>query len=229
MTLQLRSRDGHSFRAFSCGPASAQRGLIVVQEIFGVNRHIRAVCQGWADQGYQVLSPALFDRIRREGEYGIELGYEADDIKQGQALAREVGYFEHPLLEIEACLQAFPQGIPVGLVGYCWGGTLAWLSACRLHPADAQGNLRACVGYYGGMIAKLLQDPPDVPVMLHFGQHDPHIPLSEVEKIQAAYPDIPIFTYDAGHGFNCEARKDYDASAAISARQRTADFLTQNL
>lgn len=239
MNLTLTSRDGHRFRAYSCGSPQAKLGLIVVQEIFGVNAHIRGVCDRWASEGYQVISPALFDRVKQglppaDGErpYGVELGYTPEDIKQGARLAKEVGYFESPLLEIEACLAQFPAGMPVGLVGYCWGGTLAWLSACRLHPSEKTspgGRLKACVGYYGGMIAKLLDAPPDVPIMLHFGQKDNHISMADVEAIKAAYPKVPVHTYPAGHGFNCDSRVDYDAAAAASARERSIEFFKSHL
>lgn len=228
----LVAGDGHRFRAYTTGPQDAPRGLVVVQEIFGLNSHIREVCQGFAAAGYRVLSPALFDRIEASGSYGIELDYTPQDIERARNLAKKVGYFEHPLLEIEACIQAFPPNLPVGVVGYCWGGTLAWLAACRLHPAHRPltgGRLAACVGYYGGMIGGLLEDPPEVPTMLHFGQRDAHIPLSEVEKIRAALPRLPLYTYAAGHGFNCSARKDYDAEAADLARQRTLEFFERNL
>lgn len=228
----LVARDGHRFRAYCAGPQQAPRGLVVVQEIFGLNSHIREVCDGFARDGFRVVSPALFDRLQQPGRFGIELDYSGEDIERGRSLARQVGYFEHPLLDIEACIQSFPDDLPVGVVGYCWGGTLAWLAACRLHPAHRPacgGRLAACVGYYGGMIGGLLEDPPDVPIMLHFGERDAHIPQTEVEKIRAAYPQIPLFTYAAGHGFNCSARKDFDAVAAASARQRTLEFLNAHL
>ncbi len=230
--VALVARDGHRFRAYNTGSQQAPRGLVVVQEIFGLNSHIREVCEGFAGAGFRVLSPALFDRIEASGRYGIELDYQPADIERGRDLAKKVGYFEHPLLEIEACIRAFPDDLPVGVVGYCWGGTLAWLAACRLHPAhrpSAGGRLAASVGYYGGMIGSLLDDPPDLPVMLHFGERDAHIPLSEVEKIRAAYPQLPLYTYAAGHGFNCSARKDYDAAASQLARQRTLEFLERHL
>lgn len=228
----LVARDGHGFRAYTTGPQDAPRGLVVVQEIFGLNSHIREVCNGFAAAGFRVLSPALFDRIEASGSYGIELDYTSEDIEQGRTLAKKVGYFEHPLLEIEACIQAFPADLPVGVVGYCWGGTLAWLAACRLHPSHRPatgGRLAACVGYYGGMIGGLLDEPPDVPIMLHFGERDAHIALTEVEKIRTAYPQLPLYTYPAGHGFNCSARKDYDAAAAELARKRTLEFFDRHL
>lgn len=219
MVKQLQARDGHCLRAYSCG--SGPRGLVVVQEIFGVNAHIRALCQRFSSQGYTVLSPLLFDRVEPAGEFGLELDY--SDVQRGQTLARQVGLFEAPLLDIEACLDAFPQSVPVGLVGYCWGGTLAWLAASRL------AGLKASVGYYGGGITEWLECPPDCPVMLHFGKRDPYIPASEVAQIGQAYPGLPIYEYEAGHGFNCEMRADYQAEAAALASRRTQDFLDRHL
>lgn len=225
---KLLSPDGHEFRVYRAGSSQASAGLVVIQEIFGLNSHIRGVCDRWADEGYEVISPALFDRVESAGgEYGLELGYGPDDLKRGSELARAVGYVEKPLLEIEACLRSFAPGKPVGVVGFCWGGALAWMTAVRLAPTSS--HLKACVGYYGGMIAKALSEPPRVPVMLHFGRHDKHIPMNEVEAIQEAYPEIPVFVYEAGHGFNCDQRQDYDPESADLARRRTLDFFGQHL
>ncbi len=193
------------------------RGLIVIQEIFGLNGHIRAVCDGFAEGGFRVVSPALFDRVER----GVELGYAPEDLKRGAELAAQVGYFEAPMLDVRACLEAFPVEMPVSLVGYCWGGTLAWLSA-QLLP-----RLKACVGYYGGHIAALLEKPPLVPVMLHFAKHDQHIAIEGTRAIQQTYPQVQVFEYEAGHGFNCDQRADYDAQAAVLARRRTLGLLVE--
>lgn len=191
------------------------RGLIVIQEIFGVNRHIRAVCDGFAADGFRVLSPALFDRVER----GVELGYGPDDLKRGSELAARVGHFEAPMLDVRACLEAFPEEVPVSVVGYCWGGALAWLSAQQLP------RLKACVGYYGGRIPSMLDHPPLVPVMLHFGKYDRHIDIQGTRVIQQAYPQVQVFEYDAGHGFNCDQRADYEAVSAVLARRRTLELI----
>lgn len=221
MVSGVKASDGHELRTYECG--SGKRGLLVVQEIFGVNSHIRAVCEGFAQEGYQVRSPFLFDRIRpqaHERPYGIELDY--SEVSRGQSLAREIGFFHAPLLDVEACLAGFPKGMPVAVVGYCWGGTLAWLSAVHL-------PINCAVSYYGGSIASRLDPLPRAPVMLHFGQHDPYIPREEVEKIRAAAPMARIYVYPAGHGFNCDQRADYHAPSAELAWRRTLEFLKVNL
>ena len=191
------------------------RGLIVVQEIFGVNSHIRTVCDGFAADGFRVLSPALFDRV----EPGVELGYGPEDLRRGSELAARGGHFEAPMLDIAACLETFPAGMPVSVVGYCWGGTLAWLSAQQLP------HLKACVGYYGGRIPVLLEKPPLVPVMLHFGKYDQHIDIEGTRVIQQTYPQVQVFEYEAGHGFNCDQRAGYDAVSAALARERTLKLI----
>lgn len=187
------------------------RGLIVIQEIFGLNSHIRDVCDGFAAGGFRVLSPALFDRVER----GVELGYAPEDLQRGSELAARVGHFEAPMLDVRACLGAFPAEMPVSVVGYCWGGTLAWLCAQQLP------RLKACIGYYGGRIAALLEKPPLVPVMLHFGKHDPHIDIAGTRVIHQTYPQVQVFEYEAGHGFNCDQRADFDADAAALAQRRS--------
>ncbi|MBX3169910.1 MAG: dienelactone hydrolase family protein [Candidatus Eremiobacteraeota bacterium] len=191
------------------------RGLIVLQEIFGLNSHIRAVCDGFARDGFRVVSPALFDRVER----GVELGYGPEDLKRGSELAARVGYFEAPMLDVRACLELFPADMPVSLVGYCWGGTLAWLSAQQLP------RLKACVGYYGGRITSLLDKPPLVPVMLHFGKYDKHIDIEGTRVIRQVYPQVQVFEYEAGHGFNCDQRADYEAASAALARRRTLELI----
>ena len=211
--MHLKAGDGHSFQVYKSGDGG--RGLIVIQEIFGVNSHIRAVCDGFAADGYRVLSPALFDRV----EPGVELGYAPADLERGRDLAAQVGHLKAPMLDVRACLEWFPEEMSVAVVGYCWGGTLAWLSAQQLP------RLKACVGYYGGRIPELLDEPPRAPVMLHFGKFDRHIPIEGTRLIGQRYPQVRVYEYEAGHGFNCDQRADYDAAAAALARRRTLDFL----
>lgn len=220
--ISLTASDGHPLTAYRADPSGSARGaVVVVQEIFGVNSHIRSVVDSYAEAGYVALAPALFDR---EGP-GIELGYQADDVARGRELAFPLGY-EAPSLDINAAIDAVSGIGKTGIVGYCWGGSLAYLAACT-------SSVDCAVGYYGGQILKIraalpgLQ--PQVPVMLHFGEHDHGIPLRDVEQIRTLHPEIPIHLYDAGHGFNCDQRGSYDAKAADTALQRTLDFYAANL
>jgi carboxymethylenebutenolidase len=213
-TITLMAGDGHSFAAYRADPPASPRGsLVVLQEIFGVNAHIRRVCDGFAAEGYVAVAPALFDRAER----GVELGYDEAGFAKGRELVGAVG-MDGPAHDIAATVASLSGKI--GVVGYCWGGGLAWLAAARV-PGVA-----ASVGYYGRLIAtSLLDEIPRVPMFLHYGEHDPNIPMSDVEKVRAAHPEMAIFTYDAGHGFNCEDRADFNPDAATLARARTLAFL----
>ena len=218
--VKLRAADGHGFSAYVAHPAGEPiAGLVVVQEIFGVNPHIRSVADGYAKDGFLAVAPALFDRIQP----GIELGYEGADLETAMGLIPKLDA-EKALSDIAAAYAyaAKTTGKKVGAVGYCWGGTLAWVTAARLHPA-------AAVGYYGGRIGNYIGEKPSAPVMLHFGKQDTHIPAEEVAKVHAAHPEVEIYWYDAGHGFNCDARSSYNAAAAKEARQRSLAFLKKNL
>jgi len=220
--IQLTASDGHSFRAYVAQPSTpAKSSVVIIQEIFGVNSHIRCIVDDYAAQGFSAMAPALFDRVQP----GIELKYNSADSSRGMQIATQIG-FDKALLDVSSAITHAAQGTPtkkVGVVGFCWGGTLAWLAATRLHPA-------AAVCYYGGQISKFLADRPHCPVMLHFGSKDKHIAASEIQKIQQSYPDLPLFLYDdAGHGFNCDQRPDYNAKAANEARQRTLDFFRSQL
>lgn len=219
--MQLRAADGHEFDAYITDTsAKATAALVIIQEIFGVNSHIRSVADGYGQNGFWVIAPALFDRVERN----VELGYGPEDRKRGMNIATQVG-LEHAVKDVEATVKyaAHKFGAEkVGVVGYCWGGTLAWLAATRLRPG-------AAAGYYGGQIAKYAAETPRCPVMLHFGKKDQHIPPSEIETIRQHHPDLPIFLYEAGHGFNCDQRDSYDAPSAAWARQRTLEFLQKHL
>jgi carboxymethylenebutenolidase len=192
--------------------------MVVLQEIFGVNHHIRAVADRYAAAGYLAIAPALFDRV----EPGVELGYGEADRPRAMDI-RSKTKLEDTLADIEAAVALAAAGGDVGVVGYCWGGTLAWAAATRL------SGISAAVGYYGGGIASMLNEQPRVPVMLHFGERDKHIPLSDVEKIKAAHPEIPVFIYPADHGFNCDERESYDAPSAKEAQARTFAFFAENV
>lgn len=215
--IQLTSSDGHSFGAYQAGPDGDGPALVVVQEIFGVNSHIRRVADRFAAAGYRVLAPALFDRATP----GSELGYTEADVAEGLELRAKVPE-DKALLDIETAAKAL--GGSIGIVGYCWGGTLAWLGATR------SGSFKAAVGWYGGGIAATCTETPHCPVQLHFGATDHGISLSDVDKIRAAQPATEVFVYEgAGHGFGCDERGSYDAAAYDQAQARTLDFFGKTL
>ena len=218
-TLTLTASDGHEFSAYRADPAAAPRGgLVVIQEIFGVNSHIRSVADGFAADGYAAVAPALFDRVERD----IELAYDPDGIAAGRGIRGQIAW-DDALADITAAVAALP-GMKVGVVGYCWGGSLAWLAATRV------AGVAASVGYYGGQINDFRDETPRCPVMLHFGTEDASIPMNAVEAVTAAQPDVPVHIYEgAGHGFNCDQRGSYHAEAAATARERTLAFLRENV
>jgi carboxymethylenebutenolidase len=214
--VKLKASDGHELGAYVARPSGTPiAGLVVVQEAFGVNGHIRSVADGYARDGFLAVAPALFDRIER----GVELGYEGEDRQKGIALARQIN-LDNAVKDVEAALQYLcHQGMKkAGVIGYCLGGTMAWLAATRLSPD-------AAVGYYGGNIANFAQENPRCPVMLHFGTLDKHIPKEGIDKVQAAHPEVQIFWYEADHGFNCNDRASYNPEAAKLARERSLAFL----
>jgi carboxymethylenebutenolidase len=219
MEITLTAADGHSFAAWTGGPKDATRALVVVQEIFGVNRHMRRVAQSFADAGYAVIMPALFDRTER----GVELGYTAEDVARGRALRGTVD--EHKtLLDILAAAAALPAGAKRGIVGYCWGGTVSW------HGATRSSAFAAAVGWYGGGIAAARNEAPRCPTQLHFGEMDASIPMSDVDAVRAARPEVEVFVYKgAGHGFGCEERGSYVADVAALAQERTLAFFARHL
>ena len=218
-TIKLTAADGVTIDAYRADPAGTPKGgLVVLQEIFGVNPHIRRVADGFAAEGYLVIAPALFDRVKP----GVELDYSQEGMAAGIGLMKDVDG-DKALLDVAAAVKAAAAGGKVGVVGYCWGGSLAYAAACSID------GVAAAVGYYGGNIAKSLDRKPKVPLMLHFGERDAHIPKSDVDAIKAALPDVPVFTYDADHGFNCDARGSYDKPSAAQALDRTLDFLARQI
>jgi carboxymethylenebutenolidase len=217
-SITLTAADGHRFGAWLATPSGRERGgIVVIQEIFGVNRHIRAVTDRFAEDGYAALAPALFDRAERN----LDVGYDEAGVAKGRAVRQRVTY-DDAMRDTAAAITHLQRFGKVGIVGYCWGGNIAWLAACRLSVA-------AAVGYYGGDIANLLNEVPKAPLMLHFGECDPHITAEAVARIRDAAPAVPVHTYPAGHGFNCDERKDYDAASADVARQRTLTFFAQHV
>jgi carboxymethylenebutenolidase len=217
--VQGTAADGHGLGIYRADPAGAPRGAVVIaQEIFGVNSHIRAVCDDYARQGYVTVAPALFDRVERD----VQLGYQPDDITRGRAVRERVS-LDDALADVEAAAKEVAGAGRIGIVGYCWGGTVAWVAATRSR------TFAAAVGYYGGGVADLASERPNCPVQLHFGEQDHAIPLESVQKVRAAHPDLPVYLYPAGHGFNCDQRASYHAESARLARERTLAFLRQHV
>lgn len=220
--VKLTASDGFRLDAYVARPQGDPiAGLVVIQEAFGVNSHIRAVTDAWAKDGFLAVAPALFDRI----EPGIELGYTPDDMQKGIGMIRQ-GTPEDRLKDVAAAIDYARRvsGKKVGVIGYCLGGSVAWLAAARLHTD-------AAVGYYGGQIIAYAGERPQAPIQLHFGKEDTHIPKAEIDaKVGAVYPEIPIFWYEgAGHGFDTADRASYNAAASKLARERSLEFLKKHL
>lgn len=218
--VQLHAADGQELSAYVSKPAGEPiAGLVVIQEIFGVNAHIRNVTDSYANDGFLAIAPAIFDRM----EPGLELGYEQQDMQKGISIAHKLDP-QKMMLDIAAAMEfaATSTGKKVGVIGYCFGGTLAWLAAAHINPA-------VVVGYYGSRIAQNVGAKPTCPVMLHFGKNDTHIPVADVEKVQAAHPEVEFYWYDAGHAFDCQPRPNYNPPAAKLARERSLAFLKKHL
>jgi carboxymethylenebutenolidase len=212
----IMARDGHEFQAWLAAAPGRPRGaLLVIQEIFGVNSHIRTVTDQFAAEGYTAIAPSLFDRVRR----GIELGYTPADMQEGSGYVKQLDP-EATRRDLAAALAVVKHSGRAGAVGYCWGGSLAYLAAGQLPLA--------CAVVYYGRVVSYLDQKPRCPVMYHYGTEDKSIPLADVERIRAAYPQAPVYTYDgAGHGFSCEQRASYDPQAAALARTRTLEFFAR--
>jgi carboxymethylenebutenolidase len=209
--IELVAADGFRMSAYRAEPdGEARGGIVVAQEIFGVNSHIRSVCDGYAKDGYVAVAPALFDRSER----GVDIGYTADDIARGIALKAKATT-DGALQDIAAARDALSGAGKVGVVGFCWGGFISWMSACRLN------GFACAVCYYGGGMLGAIAETPQCPVMAHFGERDSGIPVDGVRGFAAAHSDVEVFIYAADHGFNCDQRGSYDATAAALARERT--------
>lgn len=215
--IELTAMDDHRLAAWLAEPAGAVRGAIVVcQEIFGVNPHIRAVTEGYAEAGWRALAPAVLDRAER----GVELGYDEAGVARGRELVAKVG-FDNALRDVAAAAAWLDAPQRTGIVGFCWGGTLALLGNTRLKlPA---------VSYYGGRSVPFLHERPGAALLMHFGERDPIIPPEHVAKIRTAFPAAAIEVYPAGHGFNCTERADYHAPSARRAHELTLAFLAREL
>lgn len=213
--IELTASDGARISAYRADAAGSPRGgVVIAQEIFGVNGHIRSVCDGYAADGYRVVAPALFDRY----EKGVDIGYSPEDIARGRELKARAST-DNALADVAAARDALQGAGKIAIVGYCWGGYVAWMTASRL------SGFACAVPYYGGGMTDAIDEKPKCPVMAHFGEKDANIPLDGVRKLAAAHPEAQVFTYNAGHGFNCDQRGSYDAASAKLARERTLAFL----
>ncbi|KAF1042326.1 dienelactone hydrolase family protein [Xylophilus sp.] len=223
--VDLQAADGTAIPAYVAEPAGAPRGaVVVVQEIFGVNSHIRAAADGYAAAGYLAVAPAVFQRVQP----GVELGYDADDVKAGAALKAQTEALPAPgvLQDLQAAVDYASRAGKVGIVGYCYGGLLAWRAAAEV------SGLSAAVPYYGGGVVTTPAEVarrPRVPVLAHFGERDKHLPLDAVEAFGRAHPEVEVHVYAADHGFNCDQRGSHDAPAAALARERTLAFFAKHL
>lgn len=214
--LQLRAKDGHNLSAYMVAPEGKPRGgVVVIQEIFGLNSHIKRVAEQYAALGYLTVAPALFDRVKRN----VELPY--SDLQSGLDLMMKTTN-EGVLADVNAAVDALAHAGRTGMVGFCWGGRVTYLAACRI-------NIAAAVCYYGGGIAQLLDEQPKCPIMFHHGERDAFIPASDVAKIRAAVPKGIFHLYPANHGFNCTDRADYDVASARLAFERSSEFFRSHL
>jgi carboxymethylenebutenolidase len=217
--IELTASDGHKLAAYRADPAGKPRGgIVVIQEIFGVNSHIKQVADGYAADGYLAVAPAMFDRVQKN----VDLGYTPEDIAKGREIRGKVTN-DMALKDAEAAVKAASSAGKVGIIGYCWGGLVAWLAAAKIP------GLSAAVPYYGGGILDNAELKPKVPLMGHFGDKDQHIPVDGVKKLAEKHKDHQIFIYAADHGFNCDQRGSYNAPAAKQARSRTLEFFRKHL
>jgi carboxymethylenebutenolidase len=221
---ELKAADGQAIPAYVAQPKSQPKGgIVVIQEIFGVNPHIRAVADGYAEQGYLAVAPAIFHRVKPN----VELGYEQDDMAAGMALKTATEALPSPgiMQDIQAAIQHASQAGKVGIVGYCYGGLLTWRAACTLN------GLSAAAPYYGGGVTTPdeIARKPKCPVLAHFGDQDHWISLESVEAFKKAHPEVEVHVYHASHGFNCDQRGSYNAEAAKLARERTLAFFARHV
>ena len=228
--IHLTSADGAQIAAYEAKPTDAYKGAVVVlQEIFGVNSHIKSVADGYAQAGYYVIAPALFHRVAA----GTELGYTAADMSQGMALKSAAEALLPALLgDVQAAIDlaaragkaaGAPKTLKVGIVGYCWGGLMSWRAAQKLQ------GLAASAPYYGGGMHKELSGDLHCPVMAHLSDQDDYVPMDGVAALQKAYPEAAVHVYAAKHGFNCDERASFDAPSAKLARERTLAFFAEHV
>jgi len=217
--ILIKSKAGDISGYLATPKGAAKAGVVVIQEIFGVNHHIKAVTDKFAAEGYIALAPRFFDHIRKN----IELGYTPDTIAEGRKHVTELG-LDKPVQDVEAAIAELRRrgAKKVAVTGFCWGGTITWLTSTRLRPD-------AVIGYYGGGIHGTKNEKPQVPTMLHFGDKDMHIPMAHVNEIRKLHPGVTVYDYAADHGFHCDERGSYDAAASRQAMARTLEFMKKHV
>jgi carboxymethylenebutenolidase len=219
--IDITASDGFTLAAYRAEPEGRARGgVVVIQEIFGVNSHIREVADRYAAGGYLAIAPALFDRAER----GVELGYTDADIQAGFGYAFGKISFDNVLLDVAAAAQVAAAAGKVGIVGYCFGGLVTATAAIKLGDVFA-----AASSYYGGNTVTLADQKPAIPLIAHYGEKDGFIPLDDVEKIRAGWSDSTIYVYPADHGFNCDQRASFHVQSAAIAQARTFRFFAEHL
>jgi carboxymethylenebutenolidase len=218
-TTSMTMGDGAEIGVYHVNPEGRRRGgLVLIQEIFGVTDHIKEQCDRFAANGYEVLAPSLYDRE----EPGFQVSYSPEDIQKAIRIARGAHPFDLSVADTQVCIDALKEKGPVFITGYCYGGSVVWAAACRCN------GLAAASGYYGAKIGDMAQESPRCPTILHFGRHDHGIPRDIVEQVKRLHPEVAVYIYDAGHGFNSDRRADYNEAAAKLARQRTLDLFRAN-
>lgn len=216
--ITITGKDGFAFTAYEVTAIGTRKGgLVLIQEIFGVTDHIKDLCDGYAARGFDVIAPSLYDR----SEPGFQATYSDEDIQTSIRLAGEFPIVD-VLDDVQLCIDRLANKGPVYITGYCYGGSVVWLAACRCD------RLNAASSYYGRHAVSFLEETPKCPVILHFGEQDKSIPMEEVHKMEAAYPDVPIYVYDADHGFNSDRRVNFDQEAADLALERTLALFAEN-
>ncbi|HKS18301.1 MAG TPA: dienelactone hydrolase family protein [Bradyrhizobium sp.] len=218
--ISLTASDGFKLGAYRADPAGAPKAaVVVIQEIFGVNDHIRAVCDRFAGQGYVAIAPSIFDRT----EPNFQCGYSPDEVANARKFIASPDWAAM-LRDSQAAIDAVKDVGPIGIIGFCLGGSVAYAAATKL------SGLSAAIGYYGGAVVRFADDKPKVPTQLHFGEKDAGIPLADVETIKSKRPEVEVFIYPgAQHGFNCDQRASYDKASADIARTRSLEFFAKHL
>jgi carboxymethylenebutenolidase len=216
---KMTMSDGAEIEVYRAVPTGERRGgLVLIQEIFGLTEHIQGLCDGYAADGYEVLAPALYDREHP----GFRGGYDGAGFARAIELMKELHPFELSIADAGTCVEALKGAGPVFITGYCYGGSVVFVAACRVE------GLAAASGYYGSLIKNYPTEQPKCPTILHFGREDESIPLADVDAIEEAHPDVNVYIYEAGHGFNSDRADHYDASSAELARERTLALFQQN-